>query len=330
MIARSRLLAFLVLVLAAAMTALAPEAPGQTPSPGGQPGSPEESPPVVVGAVLAPRIVLFGDTVRARIDVEVDEKRVDPDSVRVTAAFASWELVGEPERVRRVAGSTTSLRTTYVLRCLKGPCVPSGQSAPLEFDQARVTYTRLGGDGQESRETIRLNWPILTVYSRFASAAVEGREGLATPWRADVLTLPAASHRVAPWLVFALLLGLGAVLTAGGVALGYAAWPRRAPAPAPEPEAPPPPRLTPLQQALALLEDAARRDGTEDRRRSLELVAEALAEWGDEDLARSARLLAWSEDAPAVEETAGLAARVRSTLETELEAAAQEGDGSVG
>ena len=325
MISRSRALAGLVLVLAAAVTALAPEATAQAPSSGGQPGEP---PPVVGRAVLAPRIVLFGDTVRARIDVEVDGDRVDPDSVRVTAAFASWEIVGEPERVRRVAGPTTSLRTTYVLRCLKGPCVPSGQTAPLEFDPARVSYTRPGEDGRESRKSIRLDWPILTVYSRFASAAFEGREGQATPWRADVLTLPAASHRIAPGLVLALLLGLGAVLVAGGFALVYAAWPRRAPPPAPEPEAPPR-RLTPLQQALALLEDAARTDGTEDRRRSLELVAEALAEWGDEDLARSARVLAWSEGAPAVEETAGLAARVRSTLETELAAASLEGDGNV-
>jgi hypothetical protein len=85
-----------------------------------------------------------------------------------------------------------------------------------------------------------------------------------------------------------------------------------------------------LQQALALLEDAARPDGSEDRRRSLELVAEVLAEWGDEDLARSARVLAWSEHEPAVEETTGLAARVRATLEAEEAAAeaAERGNGN--
>jgi hypothetical protein len=285
-------------------------------------------PAIMADAAITPRIVLFGDTVRARVDTVVDRARVEPDSVRVAAVFSPWEIVDGPERVRRDAASMTHLRTTYVLRCLTAPCLPPAQTLQLEFDPARVTYASPSagaGEGRTPRRTLRLDWPVVVTYSRFASSSFEGRAALTTPWRAELVTFPAASHRLSPALLLALLVAAGALLALAGAYLVYLAWPRRAPAPPPEPAAPPPPRLTPLQQALALLEDAARENGAEDRRRSLELVAEALAEWGDEELARSARILAWSEGEPAVEETAGLAARVRATLEAE-EAAAEAAD----
>ena len=64
---------------------------------------------------------------------------------------------------------------------------------------------------------------------------------------------------------------------------------------------------TPLEQALALLEAPAA-NGGQDRRRALELVAEEVERWGDDDLALSARTLAWSEDSPEGDETRALAA----------------------
>jgi hypothetical protein len=108
---------------------------------------------------------------------------------------------------------------------------------------------------------------------------------------------------------------LAVLLAAGGAALAYVALPRRAP-PEPEPEPEPEPVivLTPLEQALELLEDASRADGVEDRRRALELVAEVL-DLDHPELARSARTLAWSEDDPEVEQTSGLATRVRGTID---------------
>jgi hypothetical protein len=265
-------------------------------------------------AALSPRIVLFGDTVRARVDLVFSRDDVDPDSVRISTSFPPWEVVGEPQRRRRDAGEMTHLRTTYVIRCLTGPCVPSGQVAPLEFSPARVSFAGPGGE-QATRGSTRVVWPVLTVYSRFASASAD-RQSSTSPWRADVVTMPAVSYRVAPGLLLVLALAGGALLTLGGLALVYVAWPRREPAPPPEPEPEPLPLLTPLEQALELLEDSAREDGTADRRRALELVAEVLAERGDsDDLVRSARVLAWSEDDPAVEETSGLAAQVRPLVE---------------
>jgi hypothetical protein len=352
---RSRVLTGVAFAATAALTALVvvlvvwqrDDAAGEAPRTTGLPTVPAASrqpPPsdsepsarpsaITARAVIAPRIVLFGDTVRARVDVVLDRSRVDPESVQVVAPFSPWEIVAGPERVKRDAGSMTYLRTTYVLRCLSSPCLPPGQTMQLEFDPVRVTFARLpSGQSRVTRNTLRLDWPVLAVYSRFASASFEGRAALATPWRAELVSFPAASHRAPPGLMLALLLGGGAMFALVGAVLVYLAWPRRVPVPPVEPEAPPLPRLTPLQQALALLEDAARPDGAEGRRRSLELVAEVLAEWGDDDLARSARVLAWSEHEPAIEETTGLAARVRETLEEEEAAAeaAAEGNGRVG
>ena len=298
-----------------------PQVPGASDGPTAPTTQPS---PLVARGTFARRIVLFGDAVDARVDVVVDRGRFDPESVRVSAVFSPWEIVGSPERVRRDAdGSLTHVRTIFVLRCLSSVCLFGGQAGQIEFEPARVAVGRAGGEVQR----FRVNWPVLTVYSRYGSGSFQGRAGLATPWRADLVALPSATPRAAPGLVLALLVLGGALFAVAGGALLYRARPRRAPEPVPEPVAPPPlPRIPPLQQALALLEDAARVNGTEERRRSLELVAESLDEFGDDDLARAARILAWSEGAPAVEETASLATRVRATLAEELElAAADEG-----
>ena len=278
---------------------------------------PDEDTPIRSRGTLTPQIILFGDVIQARLDVVIDNTRIDPGSVRITAGFTPWEVLGDPERTRRDVGSTTYLRTTWRLRCFIGPCVPSGQVAPLEFSQARVTFV-IPAEGTQ-RQAMPAPWPVLTVFSRFASASFD-EDFSAPPWRADVLTLPAVTYRVPPNLAIGVLVGAGGLVVLGGLGLLFVARPRRAPAAEPEPVVELPPRLTPLQQALALLEDMNNANGAEDRRRSLELVADALSEWGDPNLSRTARVLAWSEHAPVPEETSELAARVRETLRAELEA----------
>lgn len=279
-----------------------------------QAGAAEPPPAVEAQAQLLPAIVLFGDTVTAQVDVTLDRSRVDPDTVRVEADFAPWEPVSEPERIRRDGAATTHIRTRFVLRCLTGPCLPAQDVAPLEFGTAVVTYP--GG------EPVYARWPVLAVHSRIVSAEAPPPVGPAgggrrrgppeIPWRADVVAMPAPTYRVAPGIALPLLLAGGSLLAACGLALGLVALPRRRPAPAPAPEPPPPP-LPPLERALALLEDPAPADGAADRRRALELVADHVAA-RDARLARTARTLAWREDLPPVEETSGLAARVRTAL----------------
>ncbi len=62
---------------------------------------------IAAQATLEPRITLFGDTVVGHVDVLLDRRRVDPDSVRVGTEFLPWEIVGPPVRERRDAGDNT-------------------------------------------------------------------------------------------------------------------------------------------------------------------------------------------------------------------------------
>ncbi|HEX2426291.1 MAG TPA: hypothetical protein VHI53_00065 [Gaiellaceae bacterium] len=293
-------------------------APGSVANTGHQPISPTPapgvSPAVDARATLIPRVIFFGEIIRARFDVTLDRDRVDPDSVRIATELAPWEIL-ETRRERRDDGRKSYLRWTYTMRCLTGPCVPAGATAPLEFSPARVSFAPLiGSDG---RRSIEVKLPLLVVYSRFSAAGFE-RADAGTPWRADLVSLPAVSYRISPNVAVAVLLLGSALLVAVAGALAYFALPRRTPALPPEPEPEPEPSLTPLEQALALLEESVRTDGSGDQRRALELVSEQLEEWGDPDLSSAARVLAWSEGVPASEQTTALAARVRAELEREL------------
>lgn len=280
--------------------------------------SPVESPEVEARGSLSPRVALFGDTIKARVDVTLDQTLYDVGSVRVATTLAPWEIVGTPARARRDAGPTTHLSTTFVLRCLTDACTPVRAASPLDFIAARVTYRELG-DESARRESIEVDWPQLVAYSRIIPAESEvATSGAAISWRADVVSLPGVSYRAAPGVVFLLLLSGGIGLAGAGFGLAYLAWPRRTPAPPPEPAPEPLPSLTPLEQALVLLEGSARADGAGEQRRALELVAEELEKWGDADLSGSARMLAWSPDVPGVEQTTALAARVRAELDQAL------------
>jgi hypothetical protein len=279
---------------------------------------------------LSPEIVFFGDTVNAIVDVTVDRSRWDPGSVRVGAQFSPWEVIGSPKREQRDAGPFGHVRATYVLRCMASPCIPVGQASPIDLGEVQATVAAPGAlEGQQRR--FRAQWPLLVVFSRFAAVGFEDAENAEAPWRADLDSLPAASYRVSPTVLIGILLGLSLLLVVAATSMAYVAWPRREPEPEPEPVPEPLPSLTPLEQALALLEESARVDGAGDQRRALELVAEELDAYGDPDLAGQARVLAWSPDVPGVEQTNALAAQVREELEQELlarAAADRNGDGS--
>jgi hypothetical protein len=200
--------------------------------------------------------------------------------------------------------------------------VPPRDTAPLDFDPALVTYA---GDGR-----LDVTWPRLVVHSRIPDRGVAvGAAGGARrgppqfPWQADVVSLPAVSYRLPPGVLLGLLLAAGALLALTGARLAYRALPERLAAPEPLPAPPPEPPLPPLERALVLLEDPHPQDGTADRRRALELVAEALA-GRDEELAANARALAWSEHVPPPPLTSGLASRARTALRPLLEEAGSD------
>jgi hypothetical protein len=309
---RTRIPARVVLALAAVAAALAVVLVAGLRSGADEDASTAERDPIVATAALSPRIALFGDTLTATVDVVVDRTVIDPDDVEVRWSDDAWKPVGTPETARRVSGSTAFLRTTYVLRCLAQPCVPVRETEEIDFDPARVSYAAAVGEGTR-RLTLDTEWPPLVVHSRLTGPDENRRDALASPWRADLLSLPVVSYRVAPGLALALL-GLGGVLLLGAAAvIVFRLLPEREPPPEPEPE--PEPVASPLEQALALLEAPAGTNGGQDRRRALELVAEEVERWGDDDLALTARTLAWSADTPEGDETRALAARLRAHLE---------------
>ena len=279
----------------------------------------DPSPPAPLGAqgTIAPRIAVFGDTIRAQVDVTLDRRRVDPDSVRVQARFKAWRRVGRGELVRTDAGAITYLRALYVLRCLKVACVPGRDTIVFDFDPARVEFEERVG-GKSTQAFVEVPWPRVIIHSRIAPGDLTAT---LSPYRAELATVPPPSYRASPGRLIALLVAGALLLAVAGLVLAYFGWPRRAPAPEPEPEPErgADPALSPLEQALELLENAASANGAADQRRSLELVAEVLADRGaDDGLARTARELAWSPTPPPVTATKELAVRVRAALEEEL------------
>ena len=52
--------------------------------------APAGPPPPDVRTSLTPQILLFGDTLTARVDALVNKRRVDPDSVQVELDFSPW------------------------------------------------------------------------------------------------------------------------------------------------------------------------------------------------------------------------------------------------
>ena len=273
--------------------------------------------PIEARADLSPRSVLFGDTVTALVEVTLDRNRVDPDSVRIVTDFSPWKRVANPERLRRDGETTTYLRMSFALRCLASFCTSASEGAVQDFAQARVTYTPREGADSSADGSLDVPWPELAVGSRFSATPPQGPDIVASRWRADMLSQPAVSYSIGPTLLIGLLLVGGALLAVGGGTLAYVALPHRSRAPRPKAE-PMEPLLTPLELALALLEDPARVDGAGDQRRALELVAAGLVERGDVKLGQAARTLAWSKPVPGVGETSGLAARARSVLGQEL------------
>jgi hypothetical protein len=274
------------------------------------PGPPGETPIAAIGS-LTPRIALFGDTINARVDTTIDNTQLDPSLVRVQARFGTWSQVGDPVVEREDSGRTSYLRTTYLLRCLIALCVPTNGTGRYEFKPAKVRYEAPQGSATE-RLVIDSQWPVLVVHSRLDASDLSERDPLAAPWRANLVSLPAVTYRIRPGLLAGALLLVGLGLLAAAAVLVYRLLPHRVEALPPTPPPPPPePVLSPLEQALALLEARGAVDGTEERRRALELVADELAGWDERSLERTARTLAWSEDEPAAEATRALAATVR-------------------
>jgi hypothetical protein len=125
------------------------------------------------------------------------------------------------------------------------------------------------------------------------------------PVRASSVPLP-VRYSISPTLLFVLLLAGSAALLAVAGVLTFRFGPRFGRRARP---------LTPLERALALVERSRRTGVVPDQRKALELLAHELGRSGEEELALSARVLAWSEPGPHDDATVALAGEVRETLE---------------
>lgn len=238
---------------------------------------------IAATADISPRTSLFGDTLTARVVVSVDRRRINPDELELQAKFAPYERVGELDIERRDVGRQTQLVYTARIRCDEFFCLPRDGRLQFTLPPARIG-------------NLAVRWPKIEVASRINQSELQ-----AFRYRATVAPVPQATPRVPPRTFAAALFSAAGLLALFAFGLfGRAvlrAWRRR-----PELE------LPPVERALLFLTWA--RDD-KDRRRALELLAEALDGDGRREHARAARKLAWSDALPSLEQANALAEEVR-------------------
>lgn len=253
-------------------------------------GGPDEGPrldePVTVRAALSSPVVLFGDTLRADVDVLVDTRRVDPAGVRLLGGFRPFVLRSRTV-TRTRSGTTESVAFRLELACVDRACLPQqGRPRPIRLERGFVLY---GGNGRTA-----LDWPGVEVTTRLAAA-----DRVRPALRLSDAPPPPPTWAARPSLVAGALFGGAALLGLAGLVL-LAVEGRRLLAGR---ERDPLAGLPPVERALALLRRARTAD---ERRTALDRLARAL---DDDELASEARSLAWSESTPGEPDAVAIAAK---------------------
>jgi hypothetical protein len=272
------------------------------------------SPPLSVSTALLPNPAFFGDPLVAQVIVSFDPARVKASSIRVSASFAPFSQTSLPASSSGRAGADDLLVFRYPVQCYTESCLPERGVFRVTLPPVIVTAASIPGG---TRLSARGRWQPAVVKSRLPAKAT----GRITPrfiWPARV---PPASYRISPDLSAALLLALalallaGALLLAGRELVGLRAR-RRLAALA---------RLTPLEAALAFARESARRPDPTDRRKALNLLAEALESAGHTRLAGRSDAAAWSPQPPSPSRTSALADEVEAELAAAAPAAPPAG-----
>ena len=253
---------------------------------GGGPGLGEE--PIVGTALITPEQHLFGDAVRARVELIVDTKRVDPDSIEIGANFDPYRELRPVEVTRSKDGTITNLRYDYVLGCLVSQCLPRG-TGRVEIAGVAVNYLRRG-ESEPSAATVE--WVPVR-----AAGRIDPNELEQAALRSDLRDLPSASYRVSPRTVELVALALAVLFAVGAAILILRLLPLDRLAT----------RLgarfvdkrSPLEQALTLVRESAASGSPEEERRALERLAVELKHTRNPALAGDASRLAWSQPVPA-------------------------------
>jgi hypothetical protein len=272
-------------------------------------------------AEVNPQSAYFGDTLVARVDVLVDRRRIDPSTLALRGSLKPYGAP-PPTIERRDIGDVTRMTYTLRLRCLERACLPPmpdrGGRRTFVLPGLELLYERTGG----ARDSVLLSLPALEIISRLTqSDAALVDDFLVIPFRASP-TLGRVDYAISPTLLVVLLLVGAAALfaLAGRLLLRYGRRPRE---PVPEPPSAPPAVVSPLERALAVVEQARTRGSVTDERKALELLARELGRSGAAELAVTAKGLAWSAPGPTAEATHSLAADVRGVIDRNGDGRAQ-------
>jgi hypothetical protein len=272
---------------------------------------------------IEPRVALFADPITARVDLIVDTERYDPDRVRLATKFDPYEPSGDVVRTRKDLGRYAHLRYEYTLRCLVYACLPKVGGGPPQVQPGGIPPPPSGNSGFGERQTFNfkaakvlyddpekgvrqiqsVSWPAVQSVSRL-NLGDSRVTGIGFPFSASVLPLPGTSYRVAPAVLGIGLLAAALALLALPATLVARSLRKESP-----PEEEPERELTPLERALARVEDA-RDEAEPSRREALEALAFEL-EVTVSELVPGARRLAWSPSVPSPEAMGLLVESVR-------------------
>jgi hypothetical protein len=258
--------------------------------------------PVEGSTQMSRSATLFGDSVRASVQVIVDRKRVDPSRIGFNAHFEPFVGIGAPTVERQDTGRVSRLVYTATLICLTNLCLSKDKPAPVhvQFPPAQVFYTARSG----ARTTLRLPWQATTIGPRTTVNDLNGADPFEQPsWRATTDPLPVSyAHSphtlrlvlfIASGLLFALaLFALIRFVLTGKLRLRV---------------------LSPLERAVVLVERAP--PESPEKRKALELLSHELSRSSEPELALVAKQLAWAEPTPLPTLTQPLTLDVRRVIE---------------
>ena len=244
-------------------------------------GAEARVPPLAARTALEPNPLRYGDPLVAEVDVVFDPHAVAQGSITLKPDFAPFVQTSPPSVSRTTAANAATLRYRYTLLCLTDACLPTKHARRVRFAPVKVT----GTDGKRTL-TVTASWPPAVVSTRLAPSDVSG----SIRFRND-RTLPPPVFAVAPGPLAGGLIAVAALCTlAAALLIGRALL--RARSRAREI------RLTPLELALVYTRDSAQRPDPADRRKALDMLAEAVGHSGEPELARVATETAWVEDPP--------------------------------
>jgi hypothetical protein len=274
--------------------------------------------PLAATATVFPQSHLFGERVHVRIDAVVDRRRLDPDGIVLETGWQPYQPAVPPVRTRKDVGSFSRLHWSFDLYCVVLDCVPqAGSIRRTAFEPTTLRYRgKTVRGGPPSR--VIISWPSISAISRLdpidlerraiirrTGAGEQLRATLEVPWRRNSANLVASTYRILPGAIFWTgIAGALLLVTAAGLLLRpyLPDLRRRRPGP------------TPLERALAAVEQTRARGDLAAERKALELLAAELRRTGEGDLAWTASELAWSEPTPEPELTGALTLGVRDAI----------------